>query len=159
MGTTSFFPSKNLGCMGDGGAIMTNDETIARKLQQIANHGMSKRYHHDVVGLNSRLDGCKRPSCGSNSSISCTYLHARQAAAARYDALLKDIPGLQIPVRDDAAPTFSSVHPQGGCESTRISGNSLEITWNSHGDLLSSSRTPTNRFLSLQFQYGCFPRL
>lgn len=100
MGTTSFFPSKNLGCMGDGGAIMTNDETIARKLQQIANHGMSKRYHHDVVGLNSRLDGLQAAILRVKLQYLDAYCLARQHAAARYDALLEDIPGLQIPVRD-----------------------------------------------------------
>ena len=100
MGTTSFFPSKNLGCMGDGGAIMTNDETIARKLQQIANHGMSKRYHHDVVGLNSRLDGLQAAILRVKLQHLDAYCAARNLAAARYDALLKDIPGIQIPVRD-----------------------------------------------------------
>jgi UDP-2-acetamido-2-deoxy-ribo-hexuluronate aminotransferase len=100
MGTTSFFPSKNLGCMGDGGAIMTNDETIAQKLQQIANHGMSKRYHHDVVGLNSRLDGLQAAILRVKLQHLDAYCAARKLAAARYDALLKDIPGIQIPVRD-----------------------------------------------------------
>ncbi|MDA0302994.1 MAG: DegT/DnrJ/EryC1/StrS family aminotransferase [Bacteroidetes bacterium] len=100
MGTTSFFPSKNLGCMGDGGAIMTNDETIARKLQQIANHGMSKRYHHDVVGLNSRLDGLQAAILRVKLQYLDAYCAARQQAAARYDALLNDTPGIQIPVRD-----------------------------------------------------------
>lgn len=101
MGTTSFFPSKNLGCMGDGGAIMTNDETIARKLQQIANHGMSKRYHHDIVGLNSRLDGLQAAILRVKLRHLVTYCTARQEAAARYDALLKDISGIEIPVRDE----------------------------------------------------------
>ncbi|MDE0978853.1 MAG: DegT/DnrJ/EryC1/StrS family aminotransferase [Flavobacteriales bacterium] len=100
MGTTSFFPSKNLGCMGDGGAIMTNDETIARRLQQIANHGMSKRYHHDVVGLNSRLDGMQAAILRVKLQYLDAYCAARQEAAARYDTLLKDIPGIQIPSRD-----------------------------------------------------------
>ena len=56
IGTTSFFPSKNLGCYGDGGALYTNDEAIARKLRSIANHGMKVRYHYDNIGVNSRLD-------------------------------------------------------------------------------------------------------
>ena len=101
MGTTSFFPSKNLGCMGDGGAIMTNDETIARRLQQIANHGMSKRYHHDVVGLNSRLDGMQAAILRVKLQYLDAYCSARQEAAARYDTLLNDIPGIQIPRRDE----------------------------------------------------------
>lgn len=100
MGTTSFFPSKNLGCMGDGGAIMTNDENIAKKLQQIANHGMSKRYHHDVIGLNSRLDGLQAAILRVKLRHLSQYCEARQHAAARYDSLLKDIPGIQVPFRD-----------------------------------------------------------
>ena len=56
IGCTSFFPSKNLGCFGDGGAIFTNDDELAKKLKMISNHGQSKKYHHDVVGCNSRLD-------------------------------------------------------------------------------------------------------
>ena len=56
IGTTSFYPSKNLGVFGDGGAILTNDDELAVKLRMIANHGQSKRYYHDIVGCNSRLD-------------------------------------------------------------------------------------------------------
>ena len=56
IGTTSFFPSKNLGCYGDGGAIYTNDDAFAKKLRSIANHGMKVRYHYDDIGVNSRLD-------------------------------------------------------------------------------------------------------
>ena len=100
MGTTSFFPSKNLGCMGDGGAIMTNDAHMAQKLQRIANHGMSKRYHHDVVGMNSRLDGLQAAILRVKLRYLPTYCAARQLAASRYDAALKDIPGIQTPFRD-----------------------------------------------------------
>ncbi len=56
IGTTSFFPSKNLGCFGDGGALFTNDETLAEKIKMIANHGQKIKYHHEVIGVNSRLD-------------------------------------------------------------------------------------------------------
>ncbi|MCB0813172.1 MAG: DegT/DnrJ/EryC1/StrS family aminotransferase, partial [Flavobacteriales bacterium] len=56
IGTTSFFPSKNLGCYGDGGAIFTNDDELAKRLRQVCNHGSEVRYYHDVVGVNSRLD-------------------------------------------------------------------------------------------------------
>ncbi len=100
MGTTSFFPSKNLGCMGDGGAIMTNDAEIAEKCQQIANHGMAVQYHHDVVGINSRLDGLQAAILRVKLKHLKNYIDARQAAAARYDAMLELCPGVQIPVRE-----------------------------------------------------------
>ncbi len=100
MGTTSFFPSKNLGCMGDGGAIVTSDDAVAARCKQIANHGMVKQYHHDVVGINSRLDGLQAAILRVKLKHLRGYLAARQAAAARYDALLDTCPGVHIPVRE-----------------------------------------------------------
>lgn len=100
MGTTSFFPSKNLGCMGDGGAIVTSDDAVAARCKQIANHGMAKQYHHDVVGINSRLDGLQAAILRVKLKHLRGYLAARQAAAARYDALLEGCAGLHIPVRE-----------------------------------------------------------
>ena len=100
MGTTSFFPSKNLGCMGDGGAIVTSDDAVAARCKQIANHGMIKQYHHDVVGINSRLDGLQAAILRVKLKHLRGYLAARQAAAARYDALLEGCAGLHIPVRE-----------------------------------------------------------
>ena len=100
MGTTSFFPSKNLGCMGDGGAIVTSDAAVASLCKQIANHGMVKQYHHDVVGINSRLDGLQAAILRVKLKHLRGYLAARQAAAARYDALLDTCPGVHIPVRE-----------------------------------------------------------
>lgn len=100
MGTTSFFPSKNLGCMGDGGAILTSDDAAAERCQQIANHGMIKQYHHDVVGVNSRLDGLQAAILRVKLKHLRGYIEARQAAAVRYDALLKHCSGLRIPVRE-----------------------------------------------------------
>ena len=100
MGTTSFFPSKNLGCMGDGGAIITSDDTVAARCKQIANHGMAKQYHHDVVGINSRLDGLQAAILRVKLKHLRSYLAARQAAAARYDGLLEGCDGLHIPVRE-----------------------------------------------------------
>ena len=70
IGTTSFFPSKNLGCFGDGGAIFTNDDDVAAKLKMIANHGQRIKYYHDVVGINSRLDTIQAAILMSNS-ITC----------------------------------------------------------------------------------------
>ena len=100
MGTTSFFPSKNLGCMGDGGAIVTSDDNVAARCKQIANHGMVKQYHHDVVGINSRLDGLQAAILRVKLKHLRSYLAARQAAAVRYDGLLDGCAGLHIPVRE-----------------------------------------------------------
>jgi dTDP-4-amino-4,6-dideoxygalactose transaminase len=99
MGTTSFFPSKNLGCMGDGGAVLTQDDEMARKCRQIANHGMSKQYHHDVVGINSRLDGLQAAILRVKLQHLPQFISARQEAAARYDLMLGDIRSLTIPHR------------------------------------------------------------
>lgn len=100
MGTTSFFPSKNLGCMGDGGAIVTSDDEAAARCRQIANHGMTQQYHHDVVGINSRLDGLQAAILRVKLQHLRSYIQARQAAAARYDELLDNQPGIHIPVRE-----------------------------------------------------------
>lgn len=100
IGTTSFFPSKNLGCMGDGGAVVTSDDAVAERCRQIANHGMSKQYHHDVVGINSRLDGLQAAILRVKLQHLPGYLRARQKAAARYDEMLNGLSGVQTPVRE-----------------------------------------------------------
>ena len=88
VGATSFFPSKNLGCYGDGGAIFTNDDALAHKLRGIVNHGMYKRYHHDVVGVNSRLDSIQAGVLKVKLPLLDTYNKARQDAARKYSAAL-----------------------------------------------------------------------
>ena len=85
--------------MGDGGAIIT-DDTVAARCKQIANHGMAKQYHHDVVGINSRLDGLQAAILRVKLKHLRSYLAARQAAAVRYDGLLDGCAGLHIPVRE-----------------------------------------------------------
>jgi UDP-2-acetamido-2-deoxy-ribo-hexuluronate aminotransferase len=86
--STSFFPSKNLGCYGDGGAIFTNDDALAHTLRGIVNHGMYVRYHHDVVGVNSRLDSIQAAVLNAKLSKLDQYNDARQIAARKYsDAL------------------------------------------------------------------------
>ena len=86
--STSFFPSKNLGCYGDGGAIFTNDDELANKITGIVNHGMYVRYHHDVVGVNSRLDSIQAAVLNAKLPKLDQYNEARQAAAQKYtDAL------------------------------------------------------------------------
>jgi UDP-2-acetamido-2-deoxy-ribo-hexuluronate aminotransferase len=86
VGATSFFPSKNLGCYGDGGAIFTNDDALAHKIRGIANHGMYVRYHHDVVGVNSRLDSIQAAVLNAKLPMLDDYGRARQNAARKYTA-------------------------------------------------------------------------
>ncbi len=99
IGCTSFFPSKNLGCYGDGGAIFTNDHALAQKMRYIVNHGMQTRYYHDQVGVNSRLDSIQAAILRIKLPRLDSYNQARQQAAASYDAAFNGHPGLQIPVR------------------------------------------------------------
>ena len=82
--STSFFPSKNLGCYGDGGAIFTNDDDLAHAIRGIANHGMYERYHHDVVGVNSRLDSIQAAVLNAKLPLLDQYSAARQNAARKY---------------------------------------------------------------------------
>ncbi len=84
VGTTSFFPSKNLGCYGDGGAIFTNDDGLAHTIRGIVNHGMYKRYHHDVVGVNSRLDSIQATVLRAKLPHLDSYNSARRDAARKY---------------------------------------------------------------------------
>jgi dTDP-4-amino-4,6-dideoxygalactose transaminase len=86
IGTTSFFPSKNLGCYGDGGAILTQDDALADRIRMIANHGQRIRYHHDIVGCNSRLDALQAAILDVKLKRLDTYIDARRRAAAAYDA-------------------------------------------------------------------------
>lgn len=99
IGCTSFFPSKNLGCYGDGGALFTNDDALAKKIQVIANHGMEVRYHHDSIGVNSRLDSIQAAVLDAKLPHLDEFIAARQRAAAYYDEAFKDIPGIQVPGR------------------------------------------------------------
>ena len=88
VGTTSFFPSKNLGCYGDGGAIFTNDDDLAHTMRGIVNHGMYERYHHDVVGVNSRLDSLQAVVLNEKLKLLDYYNERRKWAAIRYSQLL-----------------------------------------------------------------------
>ena len=99
IGCTSFFPSKNLGCYGDGGAIFTNDDELAAKMRAIANHGMVVRYHHDMVGVNSRLDSIQAAVLDAKLPHLDEYIASRQRAAAYYDEAFKDSEHLMIPGR------------------------------------------------------------
>ncbi|WP_297982290.1 DegT/DnrJ/EryC1/StrS aminotransferase family protein [uncultured Chryseobacterium sp.] len=99
MGTTSFFPSKNLGCYGDGGAIFTNDDNLAYKLRGIANHGMYERYYHDEVGVNSRLDSIQAAILRKKLPNLDSYNEARRKAADYYDAAFEGNENILSPKR------------------------------------------------------------
>lgn len=99
IGTTSFFPSKNLGGYGDGGAMFTNDDELAQKLKMIANHGQSKRYYHDVVGCNSRLDSLQAAVLNIKLKNLDNYIKARVAVADYYDKAFAGNPKITTPYR------------------------------------------------------------
>lgn len=99
IGCTSFFPSKNLGCYGDGGALYTNDDALAAKIRMIANHGQSKRYYHDVVGCNSRLDSVQAAVLRIKLPKLDEYNAKRRAVADYYDNFFAKYDGVKTPVR------------------------------------------------------------
>jgi dTDP-4-amino-4,6-dideoxygalactose transaminase len=99
IGCTSFFPSKNLGCYGDGGALFTNNEELAKKIKMIANHGQSKKYYHDVVGCNSRLDTIQAAVLRIKLRQLDNYIDARREVADYYDAFFGPMAGVKIPFR------------------------------------------------------------
>jgi dTDP-4-amino-4,6-dideoxygalactose transaminase len=103
--STSFFPSKNLGCYGDGGALMTNDDDLARKMRMIANHGQEKKYYHKVLGCNSRLDTIQAAILNIKIKYLDQYNQSRNKMAAFYDDAFSEIDELKIPERQ-----FNSTH-------------------------------------------------
>jgi dTDP-4-amino-4,6-dideoxygalactose transaminase len=105
IGSTSFFPSKNLGCFGDGGALMTNDDELAIKIRMIANHGQEKKYHHKVLGCNSRLDTIQAAILNIKLKYLDSYSRSRSQMASFYDSAFGNIDQLEIPERQ-----FNSSH-------------------------------------------------
>lgn len=99
IGTTSFYPTKNLGAYGDGGALMSNNEHLAQRMRLIANHGSDRKYYYDEIGVNSRLDALQAVILRSKLKRLEQYNRARQEAAARYDEMLKDLNEIQTPFR------------------------------------------------------------
>ena len=97
IGTTSFFPSKNLGCYGDGGAIFTNNDELAHLIRGIANHGMYKRYYHDVVGVNSRLDSIQAAVLNEKLKLLDTYNENRRKSAELYTNFFENNPKIITP--------------------------------------------------------------
>jgi dTDP-4-amino-4,6-dideoxygalactose transaminase len=101
IGCTSFFPSKNLGCYGDGGAICTNNDQLAAQMRMIANHGQSERYYHDVVGCNSRLDTIQAAVLRIKLKELDGFIASRRAVADAYDTFFKQFEGVKTPVRSE----------------------------------------------------------
>ncbi len=101
VGATSFFPSKNLGCYGDGGAIFTNDDALAHMLRGIVNHGMYERYHHDVIGVNSRLDSIQAAVLNTKLPELDAYNAARRKAASYYNNAFASNPHIIVPAFDE----------------------------------------------------------
>jgi UDP-2-acetamido-2-deoxy-ribo-hexuluronate aminotransferase len=99
IGSTSFFPSKNLGCYGDGGALMTNDDELAQKMRMIANHGQEKKYYHKVLGCNSRLDTIQAAILNIKLKHLDNYSQARNQMASFYDTAFATIGEIQVPKR------------------------------------------------------------
>jgi dTDP-4-amino-4,6-dideoxygalactose transaminase len=99
IGTTSFFPSKNLGCYGDGGAVFTRDAALAERIRMICNHGQRKKYTHEIVGLNSRLDSLQAALLSVKLKQLRSYEAARNTVADAYDSAFAQLPGIQVPAR------------------------------------------------------------
>lgn len=97
---TSFYPGKNLGAAGDAGAVLTDDEELAARVRVIAAHGSARKYAHDVVGFNSRLDAIQAVVLSAKLRRLATWNAARRLAAARYLEMLADVPGIRLPVTD-----------------------------------------------------------
>ena len=131
-GTTSFFPSKNLGGYGDGGAITTNDDELANQLKMVANHGQSKRYYHDVVGCNSRLDTIQAAVLEVKLKYLDNYINARRKAADFYDAAFANHKKITTPFR---APNSRHVFHQYTLILNDVDRNGLQ-------DFLASQNVP-----------------
>ncbi|PCE63178.1 DegT/DnrJ/EryC1/StrS family aminotransferase [Sediminicola luteus] len=110
VGATSFFPSKNLGCYGDGGAIFTNDDDLAHTLRGMVNHGMYVRYHHDVIGVNSRLDSLQAAVLRAKLPHLDTYNQKRREAAAKYTAALSGNAKIVTPSAHNGLDVYSGNH-------------------------------------------------
>lgn len=109
IGCTSFFPTKNLGCYGDGGAIFTQDPKLAEKIRMVTDHGQKVKYFHDIIGCNSRLDTLQAAVLDIKLNHLDSYSNARYSAARLYKELLKGLPGIVLPVE---APESTHVYHQ-----------------------------------------------
>lgn len=129
IGCTSFFPSKNLGCYGDGGAIFTDDDALAAQLRMVANHGQSARYYHDVVGVNSRLDTLQAAVLRIKLPLLDEYITARRKVADAYDAGFAGIPQITTPYR---APYSYHVYHQYTLQLNGVSRDELQKYLHEH---------------------------
>ncbi|MDA8595912.1 DegT/DnrJ/EryC1/StrS family aminotransferase [Flavobacteriaceae bacterium] len=112
IGTTSFFPSKNLGAYGDGGAVFTSDPSIAERIRSLANHGMSKRYHYDRIGINSRLDSMQAAILNCKLPHLDRYANSRRTAARFYNEALEGINEITCPYFENSEGYFDHVFHQ-----------------------------------------------
>ncbi len=110
IGTTSFFPSKNLGGYGDGGALYTNDDALAKTCRMIVNHGQSAQYHYDILGVNSRLDSLQAAILKVKLKYLDRYSAARNKAAAFYDKAFAENPKIKTPARAKNSTFFINTH-------------------------------------------------
>lgn len=147
IGTTSFYPSKTLGCYGDGGAINCNDDDLAQKIRMISNHGQSKTYYHERIGVNSRLDAIQSAILSVKLKYLDKYIKARQDGAAFYDQALAKIKEIQLPYRSNYS---SHVFHQYTLKVTHKSRNELRA-------FLSEKNIPTMIYYPLPlFQQKAF---
>lgn len=130
IGCTSFFPSKNLGCYGDGGAMCTNDPELAKRLRMVANHGQQKKYHHEIVGCNSRLDAMQAAILSVKLNYLDQYIGARQAVADQYDRVLGTSDKIAIPFRDGKS---THVFHQYTVQLNGVDRNGLQNYLSEHG--------------------------
>ena len=140
IGTTSFFPSKNLGCFGDGGALFTNDDDLAVKIRGIVNHGMYKRYHHDVVGVNSRLDSVQAAVLNAKLPYLNSYNKSRQDSARKYSEALKNCNEIMTPILSNGCVKIC-----GSCDCHVFHQYTIRILSNRRDDLanyLSDQKIP-----------------
>lgn len=134
IGTTSFFPSKNLGCYGDGGAMFTNDDDLAAEIRMIANHGQSRRYYHDKIGVNSRLDNIQAAVLRIKLQKLDDYERSRQAVAAHYNQKFSDNPSIATP---EVAPWSTHVYHQYTIKLNGVNRDELQA-------YLNEKQIPTN---------------
>ncbi len=130
IGCTSFFPSKNLGCFGDGGAIFTQEALLAEKIKMIANHGQRIKYHHDVIGVNSRLDTLQAAILNVKLNYLDEYESLRNAVAEFYDRELSSLPFLELPFR---SPNSTHVFHQYTIKTKGIDRNKFKTYLESKG--------------------------
>lgn len=130
IGCTSFFPSKNLGCFGDGGALFTNDDYLADKMKMIVNHGMKIRYYHDIIGVNSRLDTIQAAILNIKLKYLDNYISARQKAADYYNTYFSVHPNIEIPY---LAAYSTHVFHQYTLKIKNADRNGLQKYLNDHG--------------------------